>query len=172
MQLELVPAKLDDREILMNLLEKYNYEFSQYDGRDVNKLGLFGHRYLDYYWTHENADTDWAHFIRADGNLAGFVITTDMPQVPDRETDFAIADFFVLYKYRRTGVGAFAAASTFDRYKGRWQLKRHPKNIGSVHFWDRVVDRYTGGAYELVRAYPGTEYPDGTPGDIFFFESK
>ena len=33
----------------MNLLEKYEYDFSQYNQRDVNDLGLFGYDYLDNY---------------------------------------------------------------------------------------------------------------------------
>jgi hypothetical protein len=48
---ELVPVQNGEKQILANLLEKYNYEFSQYDSRDVNKLGLYGYDYLDSYWT-------------------------------------------------------------------------------------------------------------------------
>ena len=98
MNVELQRVKLDDMEILSNLLEKYDYEFSQYDNRDVNKLGLYGYQYLDYYWAEENR---WAYFIVVDGNLAGFVMVIDMPEVDDRETDFQISEFFVMYKYRR-----------------------------------------------------------------------
>lgn len=63
MKLELVPVPIEDREILSNLLEKYNYEFSQYDQRKVNNLGLFGYKYLDYYWTENKR---WAFFIKVD----------------------------------------------------------------------------------------------------------
>lgn len=38
MNIELRQVQLEDREILSNLLEKYDYEFSQYDNRDVNKV--------------------------------------------------------------------------------------------------------------------------------------
>lgn len=53
MNIELVTVAVDEKEILRNLLEKYDYEFSQYDQRDVNHLGLYGYDYLDYYWTEE-----------------------------------------------------------------------------------------------------------------------
>lgn len=85
MKVELQLVKLEEREILSNLLEKYDYEFSQYDNRDVNKLGLYGYQYLDYYWTEKNR---WAYFIVVDGNLGGFVMVIDLPEVDDRETDF------------------------------------------------------------------------------------
>lgn len=166
MDIKIVPVGIEDKEILKNLLEKYNYEFSQYDNRDVNKFGLYGYKYLDYYWTEENR---WAFFIVADGNLAGFAMVNDFP-VSKEKTDYSLSEFFVMYKYRRCGVGKYAAIKVFDMFHGKWQLKRHPKNIGSVHFWNNVVNEYTKGNFKLVESYPDSEYADGTLGDIFFFE--
>ena len=54
MKIDMVPVGKDEKEILRNLLEKYDYEFSQYNLRDVNPLGLYGYNYLDNYWTEEN----------------------------------------------------------------------------------------------------------------------
>ena len=42
MKLKLVPIQEEEKEILRNLLEKYLYEFSQYDGGTVNALWLYG----------------------------------------------------------------------------------------------------------------------------------
>ena len=167
MKTELKPVSVDEKEILRNLLEKYEYEFSQWDQRDVNKLGLYGYDYLDCYWTEENR---WPFFILADGQLAGFAMVNDYPEA-DEPTDYSLSEFCVLPKYRRHGVGRAAALQVFDRFHGKWQLKRHPHNLPSVRFWDAVVSEYTKGNYRLVRGYPGAEYEDGTPGDIFFFEN-
>ena len=168
MHIELKPVQIEDREILSNLLEKYDYEFSQYDHRDVNKLGLYGYPYLDYYWVEEKR---WAYFIVADGKLAGFAMVIDLPEVEGTETDFQMAEFFVLYKYRRAGVGRRALFQVLDKHKGRWQLRRHPKNIASVHFWDNSINEYTKGQYELIQSHPQAGYNDGTLGDVFFFHS-
>ena len=64
-----------------------------------------------------------------------------------------------------------AVNMVLDRHHGRWQLKRHPHNIGSVKFWNSVIEEYTHGNYELVLSYPDKEvdYEDGTPADVFFF---
>lgn len=43
MKIELLEVAKEQKEILRNLLEKYDYEFSQYDMRDVNDLGLYGY---------------------------------------------------------------------------------------------------------------------------------
>jgi len=167
MHLRLEAVRISQKEILRNLLEKYDYEFSQYDGRDVNELGLYGYDYLDNYWTEKNR---WAFFIYADDKLAGFVMINDYPEC-GKKTDFTLSEFFVMHKYRRMGVGRFAAFEVFDRFKGSWQLKRHPKNLPSVAFWDRIVSDYTGGSYTLIRDVQEAAYDDGTPADLIFFNT-
>ncbi len=138
MDITITPVSVQEKEVLKNLLEKYNYEFSQYDAEDVNSLGLYGYDWLDCYWTQENR---FAFFIRVQGKLAGFFLINDYPE-SGIQTDYCMAEFFVLYKYRRSGVGQYAANWAFRRFPGTWQLKRHSKNTASVRFWDRVVGAY------------------------------
>lgn len=59
------------------------------------------------------------------------------------------------------------------KHHGKWQLKRHPHNTGSVYFWNSVVEEYTKDNYRLVEQYPNHEvdYEDGTQADVFFFEN-
>lgn len=166
MNIQLKLVTIDEKEILRNLLEKYDYEFSQWDKRDVNALGLYGYSYLDYYWTEENR---WAYFIFADDKLAGFAMIIDLPEVDDRPTDFQMAEFFVMHKYRRSQVGKQAFFQVLDLHRGKWQLKCHPANQTSGLFWNKVIAEYTNGSYERVNAYPRTEYADGTLADVFFF---
>jgi predicted acetyltransferase len=168
MEVTLCKAEIEDREILANLIEKYEYDFSQYDVKDVNALGLYGYKYLDFYWTEESRH---AYFIRVDGALAGFVMINNFPEAEDRKTDFVISEFFVMHKYRKKGVGKKAFFMAADLHRGNWQLKRHPKNTPAVLFWDSAVNEYTNGNFELISAYPNTEYQDGTPGDVFFFSN-
>lgn len=104
MNITIEPVKKEEREILKNLLEKYDYEFSQYDNRDVNNLGLYGYDYLDYYWTEENRHP---FFIKVDGKLAGFVMVNDYLEIAF-DTNYTLSEFFVMYKYRRKGIGKYA----------------------------------------------------------------
>ena len=48
--LKIIEAKKEDRDTVMNLLEKYLYEFSQWEKTDVNDNGLYGYEYLDCYF--------------------------------------------------------------------------------------------------------------------------
>ena len=167
MKVELKTVSKDEKEILRNLLEKYDYEFSQWTNRDVNNLGLYGYDYLDYYWTEDNRH---AFFIMADGKLAGFIMVNGYPETGE-PTDYCLSEFFVMYKYRRMGIGSIAALKAFDLFHGKWQLKRHPHNFPSVHFWNKLILEYTQGKYRLVESHPSAEYEDGTAGDVFFFEN-
>lgn len=162
-------AEKSDRKTLMNLLEKYLYEFSQWEKTDVNNDGLYGYEYLDCYFEEENR---YPYLIWVDDKLAGFVLVSNYPEVPEEGTDFCLSELFIMNKYRRKGYGKEAVFRVFDMHHGKWQLKRHPHNIGSVYFWDNVICEYTNGNYRLVKGYPNKEvdYEDGTSADVFFFE--
>lgn len=167
---ELIKVTSDEKSILNNLMEKYLYEFSQWELTDIGEDGLYGYEYLDCYFTEKNR---FPYFIKSDGKLAGFVLVSDYPEVVDEKTDFCLSEFFILYKYRRSGVGRDAVRQLLDKHHGKWQLKRHPHNTASVFFWDKVIDELTGGNYRLIKAYPdhNVDYEDGTPADVFFFEN-
>ena len=148
MKIKLTAVKREDKEILRNLMEKYDYELSQYGNDDVNKLGLYGFDYLDNYW--QEGAKRWAFFISVNGKLAGFaMIISDYFYLDGRETDYVMSDFFVMYKYRNAGVGKFAANYLFDKFKGIWQLNTIDKNIGSIEFWKKVIGDYTDNTYEI-----------------------
>jgi len=149
MRVELMAVQRDEKEILRNLMEKYDYELSQYGGGDVNQLGLYGFDYLDNYW--QEGAKRWAFFIKVDGKLAGFaMILSDYFYLDDRASDYVMSDFFVMYKYRSEGVGKIAANYLFDKFKGAWQLNTIDKNATSIGFWMKVVGDYTNHTYEIL----------------------
>jgi len=51
------------------------------------------------------------------------------------------------------------------------QLRLHPKNITSVHFWNNAVSEYTDRQFDVIKSHPKAEYSDGTLADVFFFSS-
>jgi predicted acetyltransferase len=156
----------DEKEILRNLLEKYLYEFSQYDNYDVNDIGLYGYDYLDNYWTEENRG---AYFIRVENKLAGFFMLNNYREI-EIETNFTLSEFFIMYKYRKQGIGTYVVKNIFSNYKGKWQLMYHPKNMVSKIFWNKIVKEYTNGKYEIIKDNVKAKYNDGTIGEVLIFE--
>jgi len=167
MDIIIEPVTKEEKEILKNLLEKYMYEFSQYNNLDVNNLGLYGYSYLDNYWTEENR---FPFFIRANGKLAGFVMVNDYPEVK-MDTNYTMSEFFVMYKYRRCGIGKYTMKYILDKFKGKWQLRYHPKNEISQKFWIKTISDYTKGKYEIMENNPEAMYEDGIIGHVLIFNS-
>lgn len=119
---------MSEKDTLANLLEKYNYEFSQYDKRQFDNNGLFGYKYLNNYFTEESRH---AYFIYVDDILAGFALINKYKEC-DRPIDWSIAEFFVSYNFRRQGVATEAVRQIFSFHKGWWHIKYHKKNVASV----------------------------------------
>jgi predicted acetyltransferase len=138
MQVEVVEAADDDRTVIRRLLQLYHYDFSEFDDADVNSHGEYLHRYLDEYWT----DADRAAFLfRVGGAWAGLALVfTGEPR--------DMAEFFVMRKYRRHGVGGQAAASLFERFPGRWTVREQLANPAATAFWRRAI-RYRFDEYRL-----------------------
>ena len=167
MNISIELVKKEEKEILRNLLEKYHYEHSQYDKRDVNMLGLFGYDYLDNYWTEENR---FSYFIKVDNILAGFVMVNDYNETK-LDTNYTISEFFIMYKYRGKGVGKYAVKYILEKHKGKWQLSFHPNNENSKNFWIKTINEYTNGNYELMENNTDWIYEDGTKGHTIIFDS-
>jgi len=167
MNIIIEPVAKEEKEILRNLLEKYMYEFSQYNNLDVNSLGLYGYSYLDNYWTEENR---YPFFIKKNNKLAGFVMVNDYPEVKI-DTDYTMSEFFVMYKYRRCGIGKYAVKYILDKFRGKWQLRYHPKNEISQKFWIKTISDYTKGKYEVMENNPEAMYEDGIIGHVLIFNS-
>lgn len=165
MNIELKPVQLAEKDVLNNLLEKYNYEFSQYDRIPFGADGLYHYWPLELYWTDARRA---AYFILVDGTLAGFALINDHPEC-QRPLDWAVAEFFVAYPYRRSGVGSAVMEQIFQRHKGVWHIKYHPANTASVAFWKGIAQRHAAGPVEKLR---GTEdYYDGTPSEVLVFQT-
>lgn len=145
MNIEVIRVMEEEREILARLLELYEYDFSEYENSDLNFLGLYGYPYLDYYWTE---DGRFAYFIKVDGKLAGFIMICDYCYVSEDKDTFFMSEFFVMKKYRKSGIGKYAARKAFDLHRGKWELTVHPNNKVSHVFWESVIESTVGNDFD------------------------
>jgi predicted acetyltransferase len=164
MDISIMPVSKDEKEVLRNLMEKYNYEFSQYEDTDVNEFGLYGYTYLDHYWTDKYR---FAYFIKVNNKLAGFLMISEHKEI-EMETYYTMNEFFVMYKYRKMGIGTYAVKEIFNKYKGKWYIGYTPRNIISKIFWNKIVGEYTNGKYEKIK--DNKKYKDGTIGELLEFK--
>ncbi|MBS5873652.1 MAG: GNAT family N-acetyltransferase [Clostridiales bacterium] len=145
MTVRIEPILLEQKSVLVQLMELFNYDFSIYSGDDLNEYGYYGYDHIDDYWNEEGR---FPYFIRVDDKLAGFVLVRSCCEYNTMENPHNIAEFFVLQKYRRQGVGKQAAKMIFDLHRGGWEVTQWASNVPAQKFWRAVINEYTGGAFD------------------------
>lgn len=113
---------------------------------DVGDDGLFdaSSLRLESYWT----EPDRSPFlIYVDGKLAGFVLVNSYTCLQKNSGGKSIAEFFIMRRYRRTGVGTSAAFRVFDSFRSRWEVRQLQTNTAAQRFWRRVISEYTRGRF-------------------------
>ncbi len=169
MNITIEQVKDCEREALANLVKMYCYEWSQYNLFDVDCNGVYPfEQYLHNYFERPRR---YNYLARVDGIIAGFALIDDDFVLHD-DYDYSMGEFFVMYKYRRQGVGRYMAKYLLDHHKGKWEIGFHPKNVASGEFWLSVIDDYTCGEYTLKTGCPNLKYNDGSHGSVISFDSR
>jgi predicted acetyltransferase len=143
---ELVPTNPNDEPALSRLMQLYAYDFSEFAGLDVGDDALFhvGDAFSRC-WSEPRRHAFWC---RVDAHLAGFVLLDERSRLTGDPETMDVAEFFVMRKYRRKGVGSVCAAHAFDLFPRRWEVCQQANNAVATAFWRKVVHRYTGGRFQ------------------------
>jgi predicted acetyltransferase len=135
----LEPCGAERAETLQNLFQFYVHDFADFwetRRTELQEDGRFGlYPPLPRYWTDPGCS---AFLIRADGNLAGFVLL-DGEAHSGQACDFNVGEFFVARHYRREGVGRQAALAAIRQRAGSWEIAVARRNLGAQAFWRRVA---------------------------------
>ncbi len=124
-------APPESKDVVGRLLEFNEYEFSRIDQRPIGLDGRYGYRYLDHYWDPDERRSPY--LLHVEGELAGLALVAEFSGV----TSFA--EFLVLPKFRRRGVGFEAARLIVRRHPGPWEITQVRGNDGATAFWRRVI---------------------------------
>ena len=137
------------RPVLEAMFQLYTHDFSEYwEGQDRGELSETGqfdaYPGLDRYWAEMDRS---AWFIRVDGHLAGFALLSGHSH-SGLPADFDIAEFFVVRKHRRAGVGFEAARQLIVARSGQWEIAVVRANVAALGFWRRVASGFSPRADE------------------------
>lgn len=142
---KLIQASEEYKDAIRNLMQFYIYDFSEYVMCDVEEDGLFAaYPNLDDYWKEKNHK--FPYIIKKDGKYVGFVLVRFIES--DERDYFSIAEFFILKKYRREGIGKAVAGRIFDLHKGQWEVFQKETNKPAQLFWNKIIDEYTAGHFK------------------------
>lgn len=132
---------------------------------DTGPGGRFGYASLPHYWA--QAERHFPFLIRHAGAVAGFALTTRGSPVSDDPDVMDVAEFFVLRRYRRSGVGRRAAEVLWHRFPGRWTVRVAAQNRNALAFWRGVVADAAGAPVS-----PTCQVTESTEWQIFAFEPR
>jgi predicted acetyltransferase len=145
MDFSLLRASKEYKPIFENLMQFYIYDFSEYIELDVEENGLFKpYHYLEEYWAEEN--NRFPYIIKKNNKYVGFVLVKRIES--ESRTYFSVAEFFIMKKYRRNGVGKAIAFEIFKLHKGQWEVYQKETNKPAQIFWSKVIGEYTKGMFE------------------------
>lgn len=144
MTLSIDLARPEERPVLDNLMQLYIHDFSeQWAGMERGELqddGLFPAYPLDGYWS-EAARIPL--LIRVGGKVAGLALINDHSH-SGLPADRNVAEFFVVRKHRRGGVGTAAAQAIFSRWPGLWEAAVARRNLPALPFWRNAAASHPG----------------------------
>jgi predicted acetyltransferase len=149
-KIELATAA-DGFAVVRNLFALYIHDMSEFISLDVDDEGRFAMpQSLASYWEGSDAPQRHPFLFRADGKLAGFALVRRIDA--DRAT-YDIGEFFVLRRYRRSGLGRHVARGLFERFTGTWEVRELPSNTAAQTFWRRIIGDYTHGAFTETQEF-------------------
>src|SRR3954468_5063260 len=149
MNVTLDPVSRGDEPTVNRLMQLYAYDFSEFMGGDIGDAAVFfsGETKATYRpepWRH-------AFLVRVEGRLAGFVIVDERSRITGDPSVVDMSEFFVLRKYRRSGVGTAAATLAFGRFPRQWEVRELADHASALALWRKTIGGYTGGRFVETR---------------------
>jgi predicted acetyltransferase len=135
-RVEVSPAAADEEPILANLLELYAHDFSEFLDLPLQANGRFGYPSLSLYWKEKGR---FPFLVRVDGQLAGFVLVSRGSRIREAPSVWDMAEFFIVRRYRKQGIGAAVATEIFRRFPGAWEVRVLESNRPALPFWESVA---------------------------------
>lgn len=147
MKIELIPVHIENKAILSNLYQLYQYDFSSYTNQDVNVDGRYEVN-IDFFW---EGDGRWKpFFIKTSNSIVGFLVVLFENMDIDPDPTHVIYDFIILQKYRRTGIGRAAALEALKMYKANWAVSQMDNNTPAIAFWRNVISELKGSHFTEI----------------------
>ncbi len=155
MELDIFSASPQDKPVMQRMLELYLYDLSPFANADLNEHGEFGYAYLDHYWTEQGR---YPYLAKLADVYVGFALVNTHHYLP--ESDYSMAEFFVMQRYRHQGLGQQFAVHVFEQHRGIWEVRQLPTHVSATLFWKRIISTYTAGAVkEFVDGYGNWQGP-------------
>lgn len=142
-------AAASDFSAIEQMLELYQYELSDIWPQDTDAACRYGYDLA----RHRKAERFHAYVATVDSQYAGFALVA--PAVVTRSEGSWMEQFFILKRFRRSGIGAALARHVFHAHPGPWEVGQMPANLAAQRFWRKVIHDLCADAYVELRVEQG-----------------
>jgi predicted acetyltransferase len=99
-----------------------------------------------------DTSTYWAkghdvYLAKVGESIAGFALVGSASKWLGNIGAHEIVEFFVMRKFRRSGIGQQMAKQLWNGYPGEWLVRVLESNQPAIPFWRRAIVSYSGGVY-------------------------
>jgi len=132
------------RKLLFQFVQISEYEMSDIISTDVDDSGNYAYPFFEEYFLDSSRAV---YFAEVDSHYAGMAMVNHYSRLNNQNTN-CIAEFIILKKYRRKGIGRYFSNWIFEKHLGNWEVFIHESNKIAQQFWNSVIQSYTCGKFE------------------------
>jgi len=129
--------------VLRNLFEHYLHDMSEWFEIDTQADGSY---------TYDTAliwkDGYDAYLAKVGDSITGFALVGPADEWWGDIGGYDVHEFFVLRRFRRSGIGQRMATLLWNERPGAWLVRVLEANAPAVNFWRATVASYSRGSYE------------------------
>lgn len=137
--ISVTPVPLEQKNLVVNLMQFYLYDFTEFVAVERDPDGRFCYPYLNHYWQEPDRHP---FLITVDGEHAGFALVREVLNPETNEHAFDMAEFFVMKMFRRQNIGNEAVQTLCSTLQGTWLIRVMGNNHRAYHFWQSALQRY------------------------------
>ncbi len=162
-RITVVPATRELQPIIANLLELYAHDFSEFHDVELGEDGRFGYPDLPLYWSEPDR---YPFLVRINDKLAGAILVRKGSRISGNKNVWDMAEFFIVRRYRRRGIGTRLAHEMWRRVPGTWEIRVMQINQSAYQFWAHAIRAFAGDAFQS-----SSFEKDGAKWHLFTFDS-
>ncbi|MEM7182106.1 MAG: GNAT family N-acetyltransferase [Spirochaetota bacterium] len=154
MNVEISDVPFEDKDIVQNLMQLYQYDFTDCGSLLVNDRGAFVYKYLDLYWREKDRIP---LLIKAGGKIAGFALLNPISALNQKEI-MSFGEFFILRYLRNRSIGKTVAIQIINRFPGKWEISQTFENVVAQKFWLKVAKEVVGEDFQFIKLEEERKY--------------
>jgi predicted acetyltransferase len=140
----IVQVEESSDQILSNLFELYLHDMAEWFEFDTTREGNFAFPTQQEVWD-KGVDV---YFLYSEEIPVGFGLVGSAVEFDAGPNAKDMDEFFVVRRYRRSGIGREFANDLWLRYPGHWLVRVFQKNQPAIPFWRSSISAFTKGRYD------------------------